>query len=81
MVLHSSEGGKVKCMILLDFTTTNNEVEYKTLIARLDLAKAVGAANMFIYCNKRMKKYLDQVKNRISDLQAKFVQIRREENK
>lgn len=29
---------------------------------------------------KRMKKYLEQVKKGINDLQAKFVQIRKEEN-
>ena len=29
---------------------------------------------------KRMKKYLEEVKKGINDLQAKFVQIRKEEN-
>ena len=29
---------------------------------------------------ERMKKYLEQVKNQVNDLQAKFVQIPREEN-
>ena len=29
---------------------------------------------------KRMKKYLEQVRKRVGDLQAKFVQIPREEN-
>ena len=33
-------------MIRLDFPTTNNEAEYKALIAGLDLAKAAGAENM-----------------------------------
>ncbi|XP_075658841.1 uncharacterized protein LOC142628679 [Castanea sativa] len=28
VVLHTSEGDKIKCMIRLDFSTTNNEVEY-----------------------------------------------------
>ena len=56
----------------------------KALIAGLDLAKAVGATNVVIYCNfqvvtsqingdyeckgKRMKKYLEQVKIRVKDL-------------
>ena len=89
MVLHSPEGDKVECMVRLDFPTTNNEAEYETLIAWLDLAKAIGAANMVVCCdsqvvtsqvnddydckNKRMKKYLEQVKNRVGDLQVKFV--------
>ena len=96
VVLHSSEGDKVKCMIHLDFPTTNNEAEYEALIAGLDFAKAIGAKNMVVYydsqvvisqvngnyeCkNERMKKYLEQVKDRVNDLQVKFVQIPREEN-
>ena len=39
MVLHSSEGDKIECMVRLDFPTTNNEVEYEALIAGLDLAR------------------------------------------
>ena len=41
-------------MILLDFPTTNNEVEYETLIAGLDLAKAVGAENLVIYYDSQV---------------------------
>ena len=66
------------------------------MIAGLDLVKVVRAANMVMYCNsevvtsqvnddydcknKRMKKYLEQVKNRVSKLQVKFAPIPREEN-
>jgi len=66
-------------MVRLDFPTTNNEAEYKTLIVRLDLANAVGAENLVTYydsqvvtshvngdyeCkNERMKKYLEHVKD------------------
>ena len=62
----------------------------------MDLAKAAGAENMIIHCdsqvitsqinsdyeyrNERIKKYLEEVKNRISSLEVKFVQISREEN-
>ena len=83
-------------MIRLDFPTTNNEAEYEALVAGLDLAKATGAENMIIHCdsqvitsqvngdyecrNERMKKYLEEVKSRTSDLEVKFVQILREEN-
>ena len=54
VVLYGSEGDRVKCMIRLDFPTTNNEAEYKTLIARLDLAKAVGAKSVVVYCNSQV---------------------------
>ena len=62
----------------------------------LDLAKAARAKNMVVYCNsqvitsqiignyefknERMKKYLEEVKGRISSLQIRFVHIPREEN-
>ena len=65
-------------------------------MARLDLAKAIGAENMVVHCdsqvitsqingdyeckNERMKKYLEEVKNRIGSLEVRFVQIPREEN-
>ena len=35
-------------MVHLDFPMTNNEAEYETLIAGLDLAKAAGATNMVV---------------------------------
>ena len=76
--------------------TTNNEAEYEALVIGLDLAKAVGAENLVVYydsqvvanqgngdyeCkNERMKKYLEQVKGRVSSLQVKFVKIPRDEN-
>ena len=89
MVIQTSERDKTECMIQLDFPTTNNEAEYEALVARLDLVKAAGAENMIIHydsqvitsqingdyeCrNERMKKYLEEVKNRISSLEVKFV--------
>ena len=96
IVLHSSEGDEIECMVRLDFLTTNNKAKYEVLIAGLHLAKATGATNVVIYCDsqivtsqvndnyeckgERMKKYLEQVKKQTNDLQAKFVQIPREEN-
>ena len=96
VVIKTPEGDKIECMIRLDFPTTNNEAEYEALVAGLDLAKAAGAENMIIHCdsqvitsqingdyecrNQRMKKYLEEVKNRIRSLEVKFVQIPREEN-
>ena len=83
-------------MIHLDFPTTNNEAEYEALVAGLDLARVAGATSVVIYYDsqvitnqengdyeckgERMKRYLDQVKRRVDDLQAKIVQIPRGEN-
>ena len=65
-------------------------------MAGLDFAKAAGARNLIVHCDsqvitsqindeyecrsKRMKKYMEEVKNRINSLEVKFVQIPREEN-
>ena len=97
VVLLSSEGDVVECMVHLDFPTINNEVEYEALVAGLDLTRVAGAISVVIYCDsqvitnqvngdyeckgERMKRYLDQVKRRVDDLQAKIVQIPRGENK
>ena len=83
-------------MVRLDFPATNNEAKYEVLITGLDLARAAGATSLVIYCDsqvitnqvngdyeckgERMKRYLDQVKRRVDDLQAKIVQIPRGEN-
>ena len=96
VVIQTSGGDKIECMIRLDFPTTNNEAEYEALVASLDLARAAGAENMIMHCdsqvitsqingdyecrNERMKKYLEEVKSRISGLEVKFIQIPREEN-
>ena len=96
VVIQTPEGDKIECMIRLDFPTTNNEAEYEALVTGLDLARAAGVENMIIHCNshvitsqvngdyecrnERMKKYLEEVKSRVSGLEVKFVQIPREEN-
>ena len=41
-------------MVRLDFPTTNNEAEYKALVARLDLAKATGATRVALYCDSQV---------------------------
>ena len=96
IVLLSPEGDRVKCMVRLDYPTTNNEAKYKALVAGLDLAKAAGATNVVIHCDsqvvanqvngdyewkgERMKRYLDQVRVRVDNLEAKIIQILRGEN-
>ena len=97
IVIYSPEKDETECMVHFNFPTTNNEAEYEALMARLDLTKAAGAISMVVYCDsqvitsqvnddyeckgERMKKYLEQVKKRVGNLQTKFVQIPREENK
>ena len=96
VVIQTPERDKIECMIRLDFPTTNNEAECEALVAVLDLAKAAGAEKMIVHCdsqvitskingnyecrNERMNKYLEEVKNRISNLEVKFIQIPREKN-
>ena len=95
-VIQTLEGDKIECIIRLDFPTTNNEVEYEALVGGLDLARAAGAKNVVVHydsqvvisqvngdhkCkNVRIKRYLEEVKNRISSIKVRFVQIPREEN-
>ena len=51
VVIQTSKGDKIECMIRLDFSTTNNEAKYETLVARLDLAKAAGVGNVIVHCD------------------------------
>ena len=83
-------------MVRLDFPTTNNEAEYEAVVVSLDLAKAAGAASVVVYYDsqvvtnqvngdyeckgERMKRYRDQVRARVDDLEAKIIQIPRGEN-
>ena len=95
-MIQTPEGDKIECMIRLDFPTTNNETEYEALVAGLDLARVAGTESMVVHCdshvvtnqvnggyeckNERMKRYLEEVKNRINSFEIRFVQIPREEN-
>ena len=54
IVLLSPEGDTVECMFRLDFLATNNESEYETLIAGLDLTKAAGVASVVVYCDSQV---------------------------
>jgi len=38
-------------MVCLNFLTTNNKAEYEALVAGLDLAKAIGATSVVVYCD------------------------------
>ena len=96
VVIQTPEGDKIECMIQLDFPTTNNKVEYETLVAGQDLSKVAGAENVVLHCdsqvvtsqiigdyeckNERITRYLEEVRNRTSSLKVRFVQILKEEN-
>ena len=51
VVLRSSKGDEIECMIRLDFPTTNNKAEYEALMAGLDLTKVVRAVSVVIHCD------------------------------
>ena len=74
-MLHSPERDDIECIVIFDFPTTNNKVEYEALVAGLDLIKAIGATSIVLYCDS-----VEQVRKRVGELQVKFVQIPREEN-
>ena len=54
VVIQTLKGDKIKCMIQQDFPMTNNEAEYKALVAGLDLAKAAGAENVVLHCDSQV---------------------------
>ena len=82
VVLQSPEGDLIDCVVRLQFSTTNNEVEYETVPTGLDLTKVVGASSVVMHSNlqviirqingdykakgERMKEYLSMVKERVS---------------
>ena len=43
VLLQSSEGDELKYKIHLQYSATNNEVEYEALLKGLELAKSLGA--------------------------------------
>ena len=96
MVIQTSKGNKIECIIRLDFSMTNNKAEYEELAAGLDLVRVAGVENVVVHCdsrvvinqvnggyeckNERMKSYLEELKNRISSIEVRFIQIPRKEN-
>ena len=77
VVLQSPKGDKLMYKVRLQYQTTNNEVEYETLLKGLELAKSIEAKSILILgdsqlvmgqvngtCEakeERMKKYLERV--------------------
>ena len=53
-MIQTLEGDEIRCMIRLDFPTTNNEAEYEALVVGLDLAKAAGAENVVVHYDSQV---------------------------
>ena len=49
VLLRSPEGNTIECAVYLQFSTTNNEVEYEAFLLGLDLTKAAGAVSAVIH--------------------------------
>ena len=78
VVVKSPEADKLKYKVRLHYQTTNNEVEYETLLKGLELAKSLGAESVIVRRNsqlvmgqvngtyetkeERMKRYLNKVR-------------------
>ena len=78
VILKSPEGDKLEYATHLQYQTTNNEVEYETLLKELELAKSLGTESIVdqgdsqLIINQvngmceakedRMEKYLSRVK-------------------
>ena len=53
MVLQSPKGDKLKHKVLLQYQTTNIEVEYEALLKELELAKFVKAKSILVLGDSR----------------------------
>lgn len=49
LILNGPEGDVSEYALHFKFPATNNEVEYETLIARLKIAKEVGARHLMVF--------------------------------
>ena len=54
VLLQSPKGDTIECAICLQFSTTNNEVEYETVFSGLDLVKVVRAMSVVIHYNSQV---------------------------
>ena len=51
---YTSRRRNLKYTVRLQFTATNNKVEYKALLIRLSLAKALEARNLIVQANSQL---------------------------
>jgi ribonuclease HI len=54
VTLTSPEGAKFQYAIKLDFVTTNNDAEYEAILARLSIAREMGASNVEIWSDSQV---------------------------
>ena len=54
VLLQSPEGDTVECVVRLQFSTTNNEVEYEAVLSSLDLAKAARSESTIVHCDSQV---------------------------
>jgi ribonuclease HI len=54
VTLTSPEGAKFQYAIKLDFVTTNNDAEYEAILARLSIARKMGASNVEIWSDSQV---------------------------
>ena len=54
IMLRYPKRDEIKCMVHLDFPTTKNKTGYKALVVGLDLAKALGATSVVMYCDSKV---------------------------
>ena len=54
VVLISPEGETLKYAVRLQFSATNNEAKYETLLTGLSLAKALEAKNLIVQANSQL---------------------------
>ena len=54
IIIRSPEGDIIKRAIRLQYTTTNNEAEYEALLARLKIAKTLGATKLDVHSNSQL---------------------------
>ena len=66
VVLISPEGETLKYVVRLQFSTTNNKLEYEVLLTGLSLTKILGAKNLIVQADSQL--IIGQVKR---DYEAK----------
>ena len=54
IIIRSPEGDIIKRAIRLQYTTTNNEVEYEALLAGLKMAKTLGATELDVHSDSQL---------------------------
>ena len=54
VVLISPKGETLKYAVILQFPTTNNEIEYEALLTGLSLVKALGAKSLIVQADSQL---------------------------